>query len=328
MPFVVAAAKFAVFADTCRTMKRFSAREFAFLTLPVVLIAGVGLWASRRPKLVSSAIAVQVAQVVQPRPVDVARGADVAVRLKLNERPDDNTLTNWKTGFRVRAGKRLVWSDAKGDAVRAIGVESRVFDGAWHEWNGAFDLKNVPASWGQVVLEWDAELRHPRRTWGHAWMQTTRRQGRIMLRAAGQNLATPAVSHDPHLRLVETRIARMGTIRAGTDSGKPTFKVTLKFERVATALSGDVKAVLYSLAVLHPQKGVVSHINNASEEFMGLGKSRQFTQCSYSFIGAPDAANLRMNWIAQQGNYWPLSGTLPLTNGKGQLLIATQQYPR
>ncbi len=42
-------AKFVIFADTCRAMKRFSAREFALLSLPVALVAGAGFWAARRP---------------------------------------------------------------------------------------------------------------------------------------------------------------------------------------------------------------------------------------------------------------------------------------
>ena len=291
-------------------MKRFSAREFTLLSLPVLLVALAGWWARRHPAAPPSAIAVRVAQTVAPRPLDVARGARVAARLKFEARPHDSAPATWKVGVRVRAGEHLLWNDVRGDIERPIALESRTFEGAWHEWNGAFDLQQVPASWGEITLEWDAALWHERRSWNRRWTDKARRRGRLILRRAGQKLAVPVVSRDSHLKLVQSQITP-----ASSAAGKPILR--LKFERDAASLRAYVTDVTADLEIDNPGYAHAS-IEGLSEKFEGLGRSRQFArvECRLDDFGGPIAPGATVKWSARFGDYWPLSGQLALEDTK------------
>ena len=301
-------------------MKRFSAREFALLTLPLTIVAGAAWWAVRRPPVTGFEVA--QAQRIVPVPIAVYRGANAAAEVKLKERnrdPNDNTGTNWQLDLRVRAGDHLLWDSAQGGGQRQILVHSTMRDDAFYGWTGAFDLKRVPAEWGDVTLDWDAKLAQAHPSWRGSWNDHFQRHGRLVLQSAGANLPVPVVSRAPHIRLIRSCIEAL----PASDGGK-NCRLTLTFQSDVAA--GSVTRVESDIA-FHDADGAQFSSTSSVRSTPLTPKTKQGQYEIVEYLGPPWHIRARTaKWTVQAGNSWPLRGSLAVADAKSRALLGEQNY--
>ena len=313
-------------------MKRFSRRELTLLSLPAVALLALPLFLQLLPR--PNGMRVVAAHSAQPSPASVKAGADVAVQLKLDEIPNDNIGMTWTVSQSLVAGSHLLWDDQTGNRERNVIVDARRRDGGWYEWNGAFDLTPVPTQWGEVALVWDAQLTHPRKRWFRSYIETSRKNGRIVLRKAGEQLPAPKVSRDPHLQLLRVEIGPAKMSKSGTLI-YPIYPIKFFFER--DAISRVTAPSIYCDYEVRPREGFMCFTNmGGSDEVNFMAQKagpNHMTERRYPIVehtievekpsGLPGKSFV--DWTIRHGDYWPMSVSIPFSDAKGRVLVGTRK---
>ena len=308
-------------------MKRFSAREFALLCVPVAAIAGAGFWASRRVAPDDNGITVVAARKFAVTPAVVSKGANVMARIQLKPNPPGFLRTsqamNWNADFRLRAGKRLVWSKSANNTKPNVTVWWFESPHAQYLYEAGFDLKKVPADWGEVVLEWDAELGQSGRNLGRDWQRKSQRTGRIVLRRAGETISKPVVSTDSHLKLISSEIEL-----TPPSSGAVFYQITLRFESDSALTKDEIGDIDFDFTLRNPKTKLISGSYGPAGIWIPLSVSplRYVCEVQHDISDAKGLPNTKLNWKANSRTYWPLSGALPVTDAKGRILLGKKQY--
>lgn len=312
-------------------MKRFSLKSSALLLLPCLIFPLAALMVSRFPSR-QSGIEVQTATRRAPTALAATKGADVGVSLKLNERPDDNTAATWRVFYRVDAGRHLLWPKS-GAASRGIIRSSRSTGGAWHQWNGDFDLRSVPAAWGDVVFSWDAHLTHGRTfslpgNIGALALPPSQshRSGKIVLRRAGETLSYRAkVSRNPHLKLIDWEISRLKRIKNGA-----IYRVRLFVKRDAIPNEGMGKRFQVSMGLEGTRKdgmetGFGRVMGNLEDYYnfpsAALEQANLISSFSYDFEIFEHPRQGRVEAEISFQNCWPLKISVPFSDAKARVLL-------
>ena len=316
-------------------MKRFSLKSTALLALPC-LIFPLAVWISSRVPPAKSGIEIQIAKRRAPTPRAASEGADVGVSFKFNENPNNNTAVTWKTSYRVDAGGHKLWDSKNGDGALKIQESTSQFDGAWNEWKGDFKLQSVPASWGDVVLSWDAQLTHGRTLDlpGKSFVlepSVTHRSGKIVLRSAYETLNYRAkIDRNPHLKFVDWEITRIKLIK-----GNSTYRVRFFFQLDKPLNDSTGQNFNRSLELRGRRKG------SPAERFMhsvsGIGNGDNY---NFASIGA-EKANRIASFTQEYGTHnlwggvtrarveakisfqdaWPLKVSVPFVDAEGRVLL-------
>ncbi len=308
-------------------MKRFSAREFALLCVPVAAVAGAGWWASRRGAPTNNGMTVIAARKFAVTPAVASKGGNVMARIELKpESPGflrTSQALNWNADFRLRAGERLVWSKSATNTKPDVTVWWLESPNAYYLYEAGFDLNKVPADWGEVVLEWDAELKQSGRDLGRDWKRKSQRTGSIVLRRAGETIDKPIVSTNSHLKLVSSEIEL-----TPPSSGAVFYQVILRFEPDSALTRDDLSDINFDFTLRNPKTKLLS----GSYGPMGIpiplsvNPVRYVYEVQHDISDAKGHPNTRLDWKANSRTYWPLTGTLPVTDAKGKILLGKKQY--
>jgi hypothetical protein len=314
-------------------MKRFSWREIALLSAPALLLLALPLAMKlRQPR---NGIRVVAARTALPAPASVASGADVTAHLKLDETPNDNADIVWKVNRRLVAGTHLLWNDQKGDVERDVLKAASASSGAWYEWHGAFDLATVPTDWGEVALLWDAELTHTRMDWFRSYTEVSHKNGRIVLRRAGQQLAVPTVSRDPHLRLLRVEISPSKLTKVGALS-YPIYPINLFFERdalsraTAPRISCDYKVRPHEGFMTFATTNGSDEVNRTDQDYGDKKAAARRYPIVEHTVEVEKASGLPgksfVDWTIRHGDYWPMHVSIPFSDAKGRVLVGTRRF--
>jgi hypothetical protein len=187
--------------------KRFSTRETALLTLPVVFVGALGLWLSKRPAATLTfnqpfQLVVEKVTRETPSPREVSQGYDTKIGIVLTHRGPQPAWWGVQNGYSGTYGQGVLFEKKSGRHI------TRPF-----YWEPAYDpkTKRYTARYllSLVKVKSDDELRLRDRIAPAATglFQCAPVKFDVLARKAGETTTVPVVSRDPRMALVGWTIA-------------------------------------------------------------------------------------------------------------------------